>query len=86
MKQYQEFKPKVFTWDKMFIFLFGVMFGYFAYSGGNWAVAVSLAVLYVGTFIVSNRVAFNNDNIKALHDEIEELKKKYERSNKTENR
>ena len=86
MKQYQEFKPKVFTWDNIFIFLLGVMFGYFAYSGGNLAVAVSLAVLYAGTFILSNRVTFNNDNIEALHDEIEELKNKYERSNKTENR
>lgn len=86
MKKYQKFEPKFFTWTNMFIFLFGVMFGYFAYSGGNWAVAVSLAVLYAGTFIVSNRVAFNNDNIEALHNEIEELKKKYERSNKTENR
>ena len=75
MKQYQKFKPKVFTWDNMFIFLFGVMFGYFAYSGGNWAVVVSLAFLYAGISLVSNRVAFNNDNIEALHNEIEELKK-----------
>ncbi len=86
MKKYQEFKPKVFTWDKMFIFLLGIMFGNFAYKWGDWAVAVSVGVLYIGTFIISNRVAFNNDNIEALHDEIEELKNKYERSNKTENR
>ena len=78
MKKYQEFKPKFFTWDNMLIFLFGVMFGYFAYSGGNWAVAVSLAAMYVGLCLISNRVAFNNDNIEALHDEIEELKKKDE--------
>lgn len=75
MKKYQEFKPKFFTLTNMFIFLFGAMFGYFAYSLGNRAVAVSLAFLYVGTFLVSNRVAFNNDNIEALHNEIEELKK-----------
>ena len=86
MKQYQEFKPKFFTWTNMFVFLFGIMFGNFAYKGGDWAVAISVGVLYIGAFMTSNRVAFNNDNIEALHDEIEELKKKYERSNKTENR
>ena len=86
MKHYQEFKPKFFTWTNMFVFLLGIVFGNFAYSGGDFAVAVSVGVLYIGTFLVSNRAAFNNDNIEALHNEIEELKKKYERSNKTENR
>lgn len=79
MKKYREFKPKFFTWDIMFAFLFGIMFGDFAYEGGNFAVAVSVGVLYIGTFLVSNRTAFNNENIEALHNEIEELKKKYER-------
>jgi hypothetical protein len=75
MKKYQEFKPKFFTWTNMLVFLLGIVFGDFAYEGGNLAVAVFLAVLYVGTFLVSNRVAFNKDNIEALHEEIEELKK-----------
>ena len=75
MKKYQEFKPKFFTWTNMLVFLLGIGFGDFAYEGGNLAVAVFLAVLYVGTFLVSNRVAFNQDNIEALHEEIEELKK-----------
>lgn len=85
MKQYQEFKPKLFTWNNLSVFLFGIMFGTFAYKGGDLVVAIYVGFLYIGAFIISNRVAFNNDNIEALHDEIEELKKKYERSNKTEN-
>ena len=76
MKKYQKFKPKFFTWNNLSIFLFGVLFGSFAYKGGDLVVAIYVGFLYIGAFIISNRVAFNNDNIEALHDEIEELKKK----------
>lgn len=77
-KTYKEFKVEFFTWETLTTLLMSVFFGSFAYNGNPVIIAVWFGVLYFGSFALSDRINTNKENIEALHEEIEELKKQLE--------
>ena len=84
-KTYKEFKAKLFTSENLITLLMSILFGSFAYHGNPVIIAVWFGLLYFGSFVISDRINANKENIEALHEEIEDLKKQLENINRIKN-